>query len=110
MTSRPALSLLLALCLLSGMTFAAAAQDSREEQLAKQLSNPIASLISVPFQFNYDRGIGPTGDGERVLLNIQPVSSLTESLANKIGHAASVTAVYVQQVPLALLELSASNN
>lgn len=31
----------------------ASAQDDTQE-LAKKLSNPIASLISVPFQFNYD--------------------------------------------------------
>jgi hypothetical protein len=41
--------------------------------LAKQLSNPIASLISVPFQQNFDFGAGPTGDGFKSTLNIQPV-------------------------------------
>jgi hypothetical protein len=41
--------------------------------LAQKLANPVAALISVPFQFNYDDGIGPTNDGARAVLNIQPV-------------------------------------
>jgi hypothetical protein len=44
-----------------------------EYNIAKQLSNPVAALVSVPFQFNYDRGMGPSEDGRRYLLNIQPV-------------------------------------
>jgi len=43
------------------------------EALAKQLANPVASLISFPFQLNYDQDIGPRDDGERFLLNVQPV-------------------------------------
>jgi len=42
------------------------------ESIAKKLSNPIASMISVPFQFNYDSDIGPD-DGHKSFVNIQPV-------------------------------------
>ena len=57
------------------VTNSAAAADSQE--LAKQLSNPVAALISVPFQYNYDRGMGPNNNGHRNTLNIQPVIPIT---------------------------------
>ena len=41
-------------------------------KLAKELSNPISSLISVPLQSNWDFGIGPN-DATRYTLNVQPV-------------------------------------
>jgi hypothetical protein len=43
------------------------------EELAKKLQNPVANLISIPFQFNPDFGLGEDEDGEKVTLNIQPV-------------------------------------
>src|SRR5262249_44382286 len=41
-------------------------------ELAKKLSNPVASLISVPFQSNFDFRMG-TGSGWRYTMNFQPV-------------------------------------
>jgi hypothetical protein len=50
----------------------AAPTPASSADLAKKLSNPVANLISVPFQFNYDTGFGPK-DADRLTLNIQPV-------------------------------------
>lgn len=43
-----------------------------KETLAKKLNNPVAHLISVPFQGNYDSGIGPE-DGHKFYVNMEPV-------------------------------------
>jgi len=47
--------------------------EEEETKLAKQLVNPISSLISVPFQANEDFGYGPSHNGYKFTLNIQPV-------------------------------------
>jgi hypothetical protein len=46
------------------------AQD--EAELAKKTQNPVSDLISVPFQSNFNFGVGPDDDMQYIL-NIQPV-------------------------------------
>ena len=70
MSRRALLVVVLTATLLGGGAPEVPAQDSAE--LAKKLQNPVASLISVPLQSNWDFGIGRT-DAMRYTLNVQPV-------------------------------------
>ena len=58
-------------CLVVGERLPLLAQS--EEELAKQTQNPVASLISAPFQGNWDFGIGDR-EATGTTLNIQPVA------------------------------------
>jgi hypothetical protein len=69
------LSTLPALFLLTAPLYAqspAAPPTLAAPDLAQQLANPVASLISVPLQSNFDFGIG-AHDAMRYTLNVQPV-------------------------------------
>jgi hypothetical protein len=49
------------------------APPGENAELAQELSNPLADLMTIPIQMNYDRGIGPSDDGWKLQTNIQPV-------------------------------------
>jgi hypothetical protein len=74
---------LIAVALVATPTMRAHAAEPPEsdEDLAKKLNNPVANLISVPFQYNFDHKLGPDEDGKRHRTNIQPVIpiSITEN-------------------------------
>jgi hypothetical protein len=68
-SSAPAVCLFCALLLSTAHTANAQSAD----ELAKQTQNPVSSLISFPFQGNWDVGMG-TREATGTTLNIQPVA------------------------------------
>ena len=62
---------LAALVLLS-TPFSACPEESAAD-LAQELTNPVADLVTVPIQMNLDRNVGLADDGTKLTTNIQPV-------------------------------------
>ena len=81
--------------------FASAPGPAEEDAaaLAKKLSNPIADLVSVPFQFNWAQGVGPD-EQTRLILNVQPVMPFT--LSQDWNLIARVIVPIVGQPPLSI--------
>ncbi len=52
---------------------ASGAQPGADADLAQELTNPLADLMTIPIQMNYDRNIGVQDDGWKLQTNIQPV-------------------------------------
>jgi hypothetical protein len=49
------------------------AEFESDEEIAKELANPVADLVHLPVQINYDQNIGPDDEGWRLQTNLQPV-------------------------------------
>jgi len=51
----------------------ASAGASDDADLAQELTNPIADLMTIPIQMNFDHNIGPGDNGAKITTNVQPV-------------------------------------
>jgi len=66
---------LVATALLAAIGLAAsdASAQKTEEEIALAAQNPVAAMVSVPMQYNYDQNIGPRETGHKNYVNVQPV-------------------------------------
>ncbi len=66
------LRFVLAGLLVTGSTVLAEGSGSNAE-LAQELTNPLAKMITIPIQMNFDNDIGQEDKGSKITTNIQPV-------------------------------------
>ena len=85
-----------ALCAAQQPASSAAPEDDAAE-MAKKLANPISDLVSMPFQLNWEQGVGPNSQ-TRFVLNVQPVMPF--SVNEEWNLIARVIMPFVSQPPL----------
>ena len=73
------------------------ASPDQQADFARKLSNPVSDLVSVPFQFNWEQGVGPNAD-TRFVLNVQPV--IPFSISADLNMITRVIVPLVSQPPL----------
>jgi hypothetical protein len=66
--------LMFLLVFLAGGAQLVRAEKSSDAELAQELTNPVADLVTFPIQMSFDRGIGPDDKGKKTQTNIQPVA------------------------------------
>ena len=79
----------------AGMATEDVAGTDQEAELAKQLQNPVASLISIPFQSNFEFNLGPNDNGFRYTLNFQPV--IPVSLSKELNLIVRTIVPFISQ-------------
>jgi hypothetical protein len=84
-----------ACCLAASAT--ALAQQASQDDLEAKVQNPVAALISVPFQNNTYFGLGPDHDKTVNVLNIQPVIPIPAGDWNIISRTI-VPLIYVPHI------------
>jgi len=81
--------------------------DTQAYRLAKEVVNPVSWLMSVPFQANEDFGYGPSHNGYKFTLNIQPIIPISISkdwnliLRTIVPVVSQHDLFYVENVPKA---------
>ena len=97
------ITLLLGHLLIIGIPWAAHAQDQEVGELARQAQNPVADLISVPFQNNtlFDAGLD---DDNANVLNIQPVIPIHVGPMILVNRTI-IPIIYVSSLTVGLAEL-----
>lgn len=85
---------------------ASPATAQEDADLAKAAQNPVAAMISLPFQNNTLFGVGPNDDGVANVLNVQPVIPVTLGDWNLINRTIAPIA-YLSDLSAGLPELPA---
>jgi len=61
----------------AGSSQSSSSSSQSDADLAQQLTNPVANMIQIPFQNNFDLGGGRNNDASRYTLNVQPIIPFT---------------------------------